>query len=88
MNYDALNCFFELVALCAQIGSCIKLHRDEEVKGIFWPQVGWSGIWAVWCVAYYLGIGHNLSALVATLRCCATFIWLLMCYSYEQTNHE
>lgn len=83
MNYDATNALFELVALFFGIASCVKLHRDEEVRGIFWPQVGWSGLWAIWAVFYYYGVGHYLSVCIASLRACCTLIWLSMMYSYE-----
>lgn len=51
-----------------------------------WPigrAVGWSAVWAVESIGYYLSVGDTASAVVASVRACACFCYWVKTRVYE-----
>jgi len=84
---DLINACFELVACALCWASVWRLRRDRCVLGIFWPQVAWSGVWGLWCLPYYLGVGHFASFGVASVREAGTLAWVAL-YIYFQLHPQ
>lgn len=80
---DKINAIFETVAACLAWRGVAVLVRDRAVKGIFWPQVAWSGVWALWCLPYYLSVGHTFSFAASCVRELATLTWLALLWRYR-----
>ena len=81
---DLINACFELVACALCWASVWRLRRDRCVLGIFWPQVAWSGVWGLWCLPYYLGVGHLASFGVASVREFGTLAWVALYIYYAR----
>ena len=73
MSWILVNALFELVgcALAARGAMCERVHGSARLA------LGWSGLWALQCVPYYLSVGDGLNAWLAGARALALLVWVV-----------
>ena len=72
MNW--LNAACELVAAGLAWRSVWEA-LETAPRGVYWPQMAFSALWAIECIPYYLGHGDAWSALFAVWRCAGCLVW-------------
>ena len=45
---DLINGAFEFAGGFLLWGNVYKLHRDREVRGVYWPATAFFGVWGLW----------------------------------------
>lgn len=74
MNVNTVNACFELGGALLAWRSVVELQR-APARGVYWPQLAFSGLWAAECLPYYLAHGDARSAVLASFRCLGLFVW-------------
>lgn len=83
MTPDLLNATFEAVGAAFLLADCRALHRDKQLRGIFWPgRVFWAS-WGLWNVFYYPAIGQMLSFYAGLLVLATNTIWCALAWKYR-----
>ena len=80
---DLINAGFEGVACILAWRSVAELLQDQAILGLYWPQVGWSAVWGLWCLPYYWRVGHRLSFGISAVRELATAVWVLLLWRFS-----
>lgn len=78
MNVDAVNAAFETLGAVLTWSNFVKLRRDREVRGVYWPVTAFFALWGAWNVIYYPALGQWLSAAAGVLLCAGNFAWVAM----------
>lgn len=53
MTGDHINGAFEMVGALFTWRNAWQLHRDKEIRGVYWPITGFFAAWGVWNLWYY-----------------------------------
>jgi hypothetical protein len=71
---NTVNACFELIGALLAWRSVVEIMHTPA-RGVYWPMVAFSALWAVECIPYYLAHGDALSASLATLRGAGLATW-------------
>lgn len=61
MNVDLINGLFETGGAYCTWRNAWQLHKDREVKGVYWPLTAFFSAWGVWNLVYYPALEQWLS---------------------------
>ena len=79
MNHaDATNALFELAGAVLTWRNALQLHRDQEIKGVYWPVTGFFAAWGAWNLYYYPSLGQTLSFAAGALLFAGNCAWVVM----------
>ncbi len=73
---DLVNGLFECLSAPFILLSIIQLHKDKEVKGVSWKQVGFFSVWGTWNLYYYPHLDQWASFAGGILIVLANTFWL------------
>lgn len=48
-----VNGLFEFVGACFMMRDVFQLHRDKDIKGVYWPSRFLFATWGIWNLWYY-----------------------------------
>lgn len=71
---NQVNAAFELIGTLLAWRSVVEVQR-APARGVYWPMVAFSGLWAAECLPYYLAHGDKTSAVLAAFRCLGLGVW-------------
>lgn len=75
---DALNAIFELTGALFVWGNVVRLRRDREVRGVYWPTMGFFAAWGFWNLWYYPSLDQWFSFAAGLLLVAGNTAWVLM----------
>jgi len=82
MTVDLTNALFEGIGAILCWNNVLRIRRDREVKGVFWPaQVFWS-VWGLWNLFYYSAVGHPFSLWAGAVLVSGNITWTLHAWRY------
>lgn len=80
---DLINGAFETFGGCALLLSVIRLHRDKQVRGVHWGNVGFFTAWGLWNLLYYPTLGQWASFAGGVFLVAVNAVWLGQIIYYQ-----
>lgn len=81
--YDTINGAFELVGGWFTWNSALRLYRDKEVKGVYWPMFIFFASWGVWNLVFYWQVTAPLSWLGGIVLVAGNLWWTSLYAKYR-----
>ena len=80
---DLINGAFEFAGGFLLWGNVYKLHRDREVRGVYWPATAFFGVWGLWNCFYYPMLDQWASFYGGCFITAANVVWSVMALRYS-----
>lgn len=79
-NGDNGNAFFEAGGALVVWRNVLQIHRDRQVKGVWWPIWAFYTVWGGWNLWYYPSLGqwHSFAAGIALFA--GNLVWVSYAY--------
>lgn len=75
---DLVNGSFELLGAILTWRNAAQLHRDREIRGVYWPTSAFFSAWGLWNLAYYPLLGQWFSFAGGVLLVSGNLAWVAM----------
>jgi hypothetical protein len=72
---DIINGAFEALGAVTTLINIMRLHRDREIKGIFWPVWLVYTAWGTWNLFYYTHLGQWASFIAGIAVVAGNLVW-------------
>lgn len=82
MWQDNINGLFELFGGLFIILSCIKLYKDEKVRGVSFMHITYFTLWGYWNIHYYSNLDQWVSLFGSLAVTLVNTVWLGMIIYY------
>jgi hypothetical protein len=79
---DVINGCLEFIAIGFILASCVKLHRDKQVRGVSLVHITFYVSWAYWNLYFYPSVGAWLSFYGGIGVVIVNTVWLGMMVYY------
>jgi hypothetical protein len=86
MTPDHINAAFELFGAVFTWRNALQLHRDKQIKGVYWPITAFFAAWGVWNLYYYPAIGQMLSFYAGMILVLGNIIWVVQAVMYSRRD--
>lgn len=83
---DVANGLFELLGAALQWLNVVRLLRDREVKGVYWPITAFHVTWGMWNMYFYSYVGAPVSVCGAAALLLANVVWVALAIRYRRTS--
>jgi hypothetical protein len=83
MSGDVINFLFELIGGILNWMNVLKLHKDKEVKGVFYPAWIFFAAWGLWNIYYYPSLGQWWSFWGGLVIVSANLYWVGLVIYYK-----
>lgn len=83
MQFDMLNASFELIGALLLWMNVYTLHKEKEVKGVFWPTILFFFSWGVWNLFYYPSLNQWYSFAAGILLASGNGVWVTQIVYYK-----
>lgn len=83
---DLINGLFELGGAIVIWINVLKLHKDKEIKGVFWPIWIFYSAWGMWNLFYYPSLGQTFSFYGGICLVIGNTLWCLQAFYYSLKN--
>jgi len=83
MSGDVINFLFECVGGILNWMNVLKLHKDKEVKGVFYPAWIFFAAWGLWNIYYYPSLGQWWSFWGGLVIVSANLYWVGLVIYYK-----
>lgn len=80
---DLINAGFELAAAVSQWANVVKLYRDRQVAGVYWPVTAFFAVWGAWNIYFYTALSAPLSAYASWCVMLANAAWVVLALRYR-----
>ena len=84
MNPDLFNGLFELVGAYFTWVNAWTLHKDKEIKGIYWPTTVFFTLWGMWNLYYYPALGQWFSFWGGVILVSGNVAWVILLIRYKR----
>lgn len=81
---DLINGSFELVGSVALWANVVKLKKDKQVAGVYWPTTLFFAGWGLWNCFYYPWLGQWASFVGGCFITAANLVWAGMAVYYSR----
>lgn len=88
MTPDLFNALFEAIGALFLLADCRALHRDKQLRGVYWPGRVFFATWGLWNVLYYPAIGQTLSFVAGVAVLVANAIWCSLAWLYTRSERR
>lgn len=88
MEKDLINAAFELVGAVIVWLNVLKLYRDREIKGIYWPTFAFFASWGLWNLFYYPSLEQWFSFFAGVVLTAGNIAWIAVAYSLNLLTKE
>lgn len=77
MSVDAINAaLFEAAGALFTWRNALALHRDREIKGVYWPAWVFFALCGLWNLYYYPSLGQWWSVAAGALLVAGNLLWV------------
>lgn len=76
MNVDLVNGLFEAGGAYCTWRNAWQLHKDREIKGVYWPLTAFFTAWGVWNLWYYPALGQWFSFYAGIVLVTGNLLWV------------
>lgn len=84
MSPDVGNACFEAVGALFTWRNALQLHRDKQVRGVYWPITAFFALWGLWNLYYYPAIGQRWSFYAGVVLVAGNVIWVAQAIRYRK----
>jgi uncharacterized membrane protein YfcA len=84
---DIINGLFECSGGFFILLSILRLHKDKQVRGVSWLQVGFFSSWGFWNLYFYPHLGQWLSFAGGMFLVLANTFWLGQIAYYSRKHN-
>ena len=81
---DLVNGTFETTGGVLYWMNVVRLYKDKEVKGVFWPVQAFFSVWGIWNIFYYSGLDQWASFFGGIFFCAGNITWTIMAAYYSR----
>lgn len=78
MTPDLINGLFECVGSLFTWRNALQLHRDKEIRGVYWPIWSFFAAWGIWNLYYYPHLHQWFSFVGGCLLVGGNVAWSVM----------
>ena len=83
MTPDAINGTFELIGAVLMSMDIVRIYRDKEVSGVWWPARLFFLLWGVWNIYFYSYYDHFWSWIGGLAMTGVNAVWVCFVLYYE-----
>ena len=89
-HYDVINAVLNIGGVIAISTSIYRVLRDKMVRGVHWGMLLFFISWSSWNLVLYSHVGLWYSVLAGIIMVIteATYLFLLIFYSYKQQEED
>lgn len=81
---DLINSLFEFGGCIMAIVNTIKLQRDKDVKGVYWPFTVFLSIWGYFNIYYYWHLEQWMSLVAGGTLSVFNTVWVILAIYYVE----
>ncbi len=81
---DLVTGLLETTAGVFQFLNCARLHRDREIKGVFWHLTFFYTAWSFWDVWYFAHLRQWCAWAGTFVILSASLLWLTLAIRYRR----
>ena len=78
MSQDWINGGFELIGAYFIWINAYMLHKDKEIKGVYWPAWAFFAVWGLWNLYYYPSLDQYVSFYAGIVLVSGNIVWVGM----------
>jgi hypothetical protein len=86
MSPDMINGAFEALGGVMVCRNVLQLHRDKQVKGVYWMATGFFAAWGYWNLFFYPHLNQWYSFAGALAIALSNTVWLAQMIYYRKGN--
>jgi hypothetical protein len=86
MNYDLVNGLFEFFGGIWLWLDVLKLYKDRDIKGVYWPTRGFFAAWGIWNLFYYPSLDQWWSFAGGLWIVAANLVWVVLAIMYLRSK--
>ena len=90
MTPDLVNGVLEFIGSAFIWMNVVRLHRDRQAEGVFWPTTAFFTLWGCWNLYYYPSLGQWVSFCGGLLIALGNLTWvaLLAWFAWKKRVHR
>ena len=78
LTNDIINGIFEIVGGILNWINVLKLYKDKQIKGVYYPAWIFFAAWGMWNIWYYSSLGQWFSFTGGLVIVSANVAWVIM----------
>jgi len=75
---DLINGTFEVVGGFLYWFNVVKLAKDKQIKGVYWPVTAFFAVWGMWNIIYYPLLDQWVSFFGGLVLFSGNFTWVCL----------
>jgi hypothetical protein len=88
IHLDVINGSFELLGAFFTWKNALRLYRDKNLEGVYWPTIAFFTMWGMWNIYYYPNLGQWLSFIGGILLISGNLAWTIQAIYYVYKNRK
>jgi fatty acid desaturase len=81
---DHINAAFEGLGAVFTWRNALQLHRDRQVRGVYWPITAFFAAWGVWNLYFYPAIGQWWSFGAGAFLVIGNLAWVALAVKWRR----
>ena len=83
---DTINAAFEFVGAAFTWGNFLKLRKEKEIRGVYWPTFAFFLLFGIWNLIFYSSLNQPLSTIAGAILCGGNLAWVIQALILK--NHK
>lgn len=83
---DIINGSFELVGAIINWLNVMRLWKDKQVKGVYYPVWIFFTLWGMWNIYYYPSLTQMWSLIGAIVMTISNLIWVILAIYFSRSS--
>lgn len=88
MNVDIVNGLFETGGAFFTWMNAWKLHKDKEIRGVYWPITAFFAAWGLWNLVYYRALEQYFSWYAGMLLVVGNIAWVAQAVWFRRKKRQ
>jgi hypothetical protein len=81
---DLINGLFELVGGILNWMNVVRLFKDKDIKGVYYPAWIFFAVWGLWNLYYYPSLDQWMSFVGGLIITSANVVWVILALYYTK----